>query len=74
MQRRLDEMPNAMRVRRSIIEHVFGTIKGWMGRDHFRTLTLAKVGAEMSLHVLAYNLKRAIAVLGTPALMAAIRA
>jgi hypothetical protein len=73
MQRRLDEMPNAMRVRRSIVEHVFGTIKGWMGRDHFRTRTLAKVGAEMSLHVLAYNMKRAIRVLGTPALMAAIQ-
>jgi transposase len=74
MQRRLDEMPNAMRVRRSIVEHVFGTIKGWMGRDHFRTRTLAKVGAEMSLHVLAYNMKRAIRVLGTAALMAAIQA
>jgi len=74
MQRRLDEMPNAMRIRRSIVEHVFGTIKGWMGRDHFRTRRLAKVGAEMSLHVLAYNLKRAINVLGTSAMMAAIRA
>src|SRR5215471_7769848 len=37
MQRRLDEMPNAMRVRRSIVEHVFGTIKDWMGRGHFLT-------------------------------------
>src|SRR6516225_4335265 len=73
MQRRLDEMPNAMRVRRSIVEHVFGTIKGWMGRDHFRTRRLANVATEMSLHVLAYNLKRAVVVLGTPALMAAIR-
>lgn len=66
MQRRLDEMPNAMRVRRSIVEHVFGTIKDWMGRDHFRTRRLAKVATEMSLHILAYNLKRAVAVLGTP--------
>jgi hypothetical protein len=74
MQRRLDEMPNAMRVRRSIVEHVFGTIKDWMGRDHFRTRRLANVATEMSLHVLAYNLKRAVAVLGAPALMAAIRA
>jgi transposase len=73
MQRRLDEMPNAMRVRRSIVEHVFGTIKDWMGRDHFRTRRLANVATEMSLHVLAYNLKRAVAVLGAPALMAAIR-
>ena len=73
MQRRLDEMPNAMRIRRSIVEHVFGTIKDWMGRDHFRTRRLANVATEMSLHVLAYNLKRAVAVLGVPALMAAIR-
>jgi transposase len=73
MQRRLDEMPNAMRVRRSIVEHVFGTIKDWMGRGHFLTRKLANVATEMSLHVLAYNLKRAVAVLGTSALMAAIR-
>ena len=73
MQRRLDEMPNAMRVRRSIVEHVFGTIKDWMGRAHFLTRKLANVATEMSLHVLAYNLKRAVAVLGTSALMAAIR-
>ena len=73
MQRRLDEMPNAMRVRRSIVEHVFGTIKDWMGRDHFRTRRLVNVGTEISLHILAYNVKRAVAVLGAPALVAAIR-
>lgn len=73
MQQRLDEMPNAMRLRRSIVEHVFGTIKDWMGRAHFRTRRLANVATEMSLHVLAYNLKRAIAVLGTPALVMAMR-
>jgi hypothetical protein len=73
MQQRLDAMPDAMRVRRSIVEHVFGTIKDWMGRDHFRTRRLANVRTGMNLHVLAYNLKRAVAVLGTPALMAAIR-
>ena len=73
MQRRLDGMPNAMRVRRSIVEHVFGTIKDWMGRGHFLTRKLANAATEMSLHVLAYNLKRAVAVLGTSALMAAIR-
>ena len=69
----LDEMPKAMRLRRSIVEHVFGTIKGWMGRDHFRTRRLANVASEMSLHILAYNLKRAIAVLGTSALIAGMR-
>jgi hypothetical protein len=44
-----------------------------MGRSHFKTRTLERVGTEMSLHVLAYNLKRVIAVLGTERLMAAIR-
>ena len=73
MQRRLDAMPNAMRVRRSIVEHVFGTIKDWMGRGHFLTRKLANVATEMSLHVLAYNLKRAVGVLGNSALMAALR-
>ena len=55
------------------VEHVFGTIKDWMGRAHFRTRRPAKVATEMSLHILAYNLKRAIAVLGTPTLIAAMR-
>ena len=66
MQRRLDDMLNAMRVRRSIVEHVFGTLKDWMGRNHFRTRRLANVATKMSLHIRAYNLKRAVAVLGTP--------
>ena len=73
MQARLDRMPDAMRTRRSLIEHPFGTIKDWMGRAHFRTRRLPNVRTEMSLHVLAYNLKRAVAVLGTPALLAAMR-
>jgi transposase len=73
MQTRLDHMPDAMRIRRRTVEHVFGTIKDWMGRGHFLTRRLPNVGAEMSLHVLAYNLKRAIAILGATMLMEAIR-
>jgi len=64
MQARLDRLPDAMRIRRRTVEHVFGTIKDWMGRSHFKTRTLEKVSAEMSLHVLAYNLKRTINLLG----------
>ena len=48
MQNRLDQMPEAMRVRRRTIEHVFGTIKDWMGRSHFQMRRLANVGTEMS--------------------------
>ena len=74
MQARLDRAPNSMRIRRQTVEHVFGTLKAWMGSTHFLTRTLEKVGAEMSLHVLAYNLKRAIAILGVRPLIAAMRA
>jgi len=73
MQRRLDRMPEAMTLRRSTIEHVFGTLKHWMGSTHFQTRRLANVGTEMSLHVLAYNLKRVISILGIAKTMKAIR-
>ena len=74
MQRRLDQRPDAMRLRRRTAEHPFGTIKAWMGATHFLTRTLKRVGAEMSLHVLAYNMKRVIAIKGVGALVAAARA
>lgn len=73
MQARLERMPHAMRVRRRTVEHVFGTIKDWMGRSHFKTRTLKRVETEMSLHILAYNMKRAIAVLGTKKLIGAMQ-
>jgi transposase len=73
MQDRLDRMPNAMRIRRMTVEHVFGTMKDWMGRSHFQTRRLKNVGTEMSLHVLAYNIKRVIALMGAPKLIAAMR-
>jgi transposase len=74
MQTRLDQAPEMMRVRRQTVEHPFGTIKAWMGATHFLTRTLERVGAEMSLHVLAYNLKRVMKLLGNGALMDAMRA
>ena len=73
-QARLDKKPDAMRTRRATVEHPFGTIKSWMGATHFQTKTLPRVSTEMSLHVLAYNMKRVINLLGTKAIMAAIRA
>ncbi len=74
MQARLDRAPKAMRIRRATAEHPFGTLKAWMGATHFKMRTLDKVKTEMSLHVLAYNLKRVIAILGVRPLMEAIRA
>lgn len=50
MQGRLDRMPNAMKIRRKTLEHVFGTLKAWMGATHFLTRTLPKVKTETSLH------------------------
>jgi hypothetical protein len=73
VQQRLDKKPEAMTLRRRTVEHVFGTLKHWMGSTHFLTKTLAHVGTEMSLHVLAYNLKRVIAILGMRKTMKAVR-
>jgi hypothetical protein len=74
MQTRLDNAPEMMRVRRQTVEHPFGTIKSWMGATHFLTRTINRVSTEMSLHVLAYNLKRVMSLLGVSGLLDAIRA
>ena len=74
VERRLDENPDKMRIRRQTAEHPFGTIKAWMGYTHFQMKTLKNVRTEMALHVLAYNLKRLISIMGIGPLMAAIKA
>ena len=74
MQSRLDLAPDSMRIRRQTVEHPFGTLKAWMGATHFLMKTLAHVRTEMSLHVLAYNLKRVINIIGLKALIEGIKA
>ncbi len=74
VQQRLDEHPEKMRQRRETVEHTFGTIKSWMGSTHFQMKTLAHVATEMALHVLAYNLKRVMNILGINPLIEAMRA
>jgi len=74
VQDRLDSEPERMRARRETVEHPFGTIKSWMGSTHFQMRTLKHVSTEMSLHVLAYNLKRAMCILGIKPLIQAIQA
>ena len=74
MQARLDRDPSRMQLRRQTAEHPFGTIKSWMGATHFLCRTLPKVSAEMSLHVLAYNLKRVMRIMGTSELLEALHA
>ncbi len=70
----LKQQPDAMRQRKRLVEHHFGTIKHWMGSTHFLMKRLPNVQAEMSLHVLAYNLTRAINVLGVPKIMEQLQA
>jgi transposase len=73
-QARLDRNPDMMRIRRATVEHPFGTLKAWMGSTHFLTRTLDRVSTEMSLHVLAYNMKRMINIFGPKTLIEAIGA
>jgi hypothetical protein len=74
MQKRLDQKAEMMRIRRQTVEQPFGTLKSWMGAAHFLMKTREHVSTEMSLHVLAYNLKRVMAILGTGTVMQQIRA
>jgi Transposase DDE domain len=74
VQERLDKNPDAMRTRRETVEHPFATMKMRMGATHFLMKTLPKVGTEMALHVLAYNLTRVLNIFGVKPLMAAIMA
>jgi transposase len=65
--------PDAMRLRKRIVEHPYGTIKQRMGATHFVMKRLPNVQAEMSLHVLAYNLTRVISIIGVPAILAKLQ-
>jgi len=70
----LKKNPDAMRQRKRLVEHPYGTIKHWMGSTHFLMKRLPNVQAELSLHVLAYNLRRAINILGVPRIMEQLQA
>jgi len=70
----LKKQPEAMRRRKEIVEHPYATIKHCMGATHFVMKRLPNVQTEMSLHVLAYNLKRVINIFGVPELIAELQA
>ena len=72
-ERALESHPNKMSVRRQTVEHPFGTLKSWMGSTHFLTKGKDRVSTEIGLHVLAYNIKRAIELVGLRSLMKAIQ-
>ncbi len=70
----LKKNPDAMRQRKRLVEHPYGTIKHWMGSTHFLMKRLPNVPAEMSLHVLAYNMRRAINILGSEKIIQQLQA
>lgn len=72
-EQQLQSNPDAMTVRASTVEHPFGTIKLWTGSRHFLMKTLHNVRTEMSLNVLAYNLRRLISIFGVSGLIKAMR-
>lgn len=74
VERRLACDPGKMRTRCQTVEHPFGTLKHWMGAAHFQMITLEHVRTEMSLHVLAYKMKRVMNILGVKSLIEAIMA
>lgn len=73
-QERLDGDPSMLALRSMTVEHPFGTIKSWMGATHFQMRRLKNVATEMALHVLAYNIKRVMAIIGTQNLIRALAA
>lgn len=72
MHQRLSERPDAAKLRKQTVEHAFGTLKAWMGATHFSMKTLPKVRTEMSLHVLAYNFKRVLQIIGVQPMIRAL--
>ena len=74
MQNLLSKSPKIMQVRQRTVAHPFGTLKQWMGVTRFLTRRLAGVSAELSLNVLAYNLKRVMKIIGVNGLMKALSA
>ena len=73
MKARSDAVPETTVIRKQTVEHPFGTIKMWMGASHFLMKRKKHVSTEMSLHVLAYNLKRMMSIVGIPSLIAAMQ-
>ena len=72
MERRVHAYPEKVKLRKRLAEHPFGTIKHHWDQGHFLMRKLPNVGAEMSLSVLAYNLKRVIQILGVPRMVEAL--
>jgi transposase len=73
LRQRMRLHPEMMQRRKELAEHPFGTIKHWMGQGFFLMRGMNKVSAEISLSVLAYNLKRVMTIIGVPKLLDQLR-
>jgi len=72
MRERVRNRPDIMKIRRELVEHPFGTLKRWWDQGFFLTRGLGNVRTEASLSVLAYNMRRAINILGVQRLIQAV--
>jgi transposase len=72
MAERMKQHPEKFKLRKTLAEHPFGTIKRWFGYTHFLLKGLAKVQCEWSLTTLVYNLKRVLNLVSFEKLMAAV--
>ena len=74
MAARLQARPEVLDQRRESVEHPFGSIKQWMNQGAFLMRRLENVRGEFSLTALAYNIRRAITIVGIDALIEAVKA
>ena len=72
MAQRLRAEPEKVKQRKAIVEHPFGTIKRSMDQGYFLTRGVGNVRAEMSLTMLAYNMKRVMALMTIEQLLTAL--
>jgi transposase len=72
MAERMKREPEKFKLRKTLAEHPFGTIKRSLGYTHFLLKGLEKVRTEWSLITLVYNLKRVLNLVSFEKLMAAV--
>ncbi len=69
VQERIKANPAMMAKRKALVEHPFGTIKFWWGQGALLCRGLEMAQAEFTLSALAYNMRRALNVVGVAALL-----
>jgi transposase len=72
IEQRVKANPVVLKLRKQLVEHPFGTIKFWNDQRHFLMRGLEKVKAEFSLSTLAYDIKRALNIIGVRGLIGAL--